>query len=315
MLQAASLLLGCALSRYLWEFDTTIASIVISITSSGAILYIFIVTAGTVDESCPYQTPSSQTLCYLLPKVRKILRPALRDTFRKSATITTIVTNTQCYLQAPRGQTRPSTRGAVRGIFCAIAIDARRLGRAMILLFAALPIGAYRIGSAIVASFVSPVRRVSPTLEQLLDQQIIALDLRCISWTLQSSSDKVVHLSALKHLVTMMPLADFDPTLAADCFNAFVSSTTVTVNNHKVVAVHVLEPLQRCLHCVFLTLFLISWSQTHLQVPSRMHADATSRFSQAWRFSAATSLTTHHERHPLFVHSRARASVFPVERL
>jgi hypothetical protein len=61
MLQAALLLLGCALSQYLWEVNITIASVVVGVTSFGAIFYIFIVIAGIVSEGCPYQTPAAHT--------------------------------------------------------------------------------------------------------------------------------------------------------------------------------------------------------------------------------------------------------------
>ena len=43
MLQAALLLLGCALSRYLWEINTTVASVVLGVTSIGVLLYLFII--------------------------------------------------------------------------------------------------------------------------------------------------------------------------------------------------------------------------------------------------------------------------------
>ena len=62
MLQVALLLLGCALSRYLWGIDTTVALVVLGITSLGVILLLFIVIAGATTESCPYQTPGSQLL-------------------------------------------------------------------------------------------------------------------------------------------------------------------------------------------------------------------------------------------------------------
>ena len=62
MLQAALLLLGCALSHYLWEINITVASIVIGVTSFGVIFYIFLITAGAASESCPYQTPGSVAL-------------------------------------------------------------------------------------------------------------------------------------------------------------------------------------------------------------------------------------------------------------
>ena len=62
MLQAALLLFGCALSRYLWETNTTIASVVLDATSFGLFLFLFIVVAGAVFPSCPYQTPGARLL-------------------------------------------------------------------------------------------------------------------------------------------------------------------------------------------------------------------------------------------------------------
>ena len=62
MLQSALLLLGYALSRYLWTIDLTVASVVIGITSIGSAFYVFIVIAGTITDNCPFQTPTSQIL-------------------------------------------------------------------------------------------------------------------------------------------------------------------------------------------------------------------------------------------------------------
>jgi len=73
ILQAALLLLGYALSHYLWEINVTVASVVIGFTSSCVLLYIFLIAAGSVYESCPYQTPGSNVLRYLS---RKVLFPA-----------------------------------------------------------------------------------------------------------------------------------------------------------------------------------------------------------------------------------------------
>ena len=57
MLQVALLLLGFALSRYLWEIDTTIAFVVVGVTSFGVFFYLFIFVAGATSDGCPYQTP------------------------------------------------------------------------------------------------------------------------------------------------------------------------------------------------------------------------------------------------------------------
>jgi len=61
-LQTALLLLGLALSHYLWGINTTVASVVLGFTSSGVLLFLFIVVAGTTSVSCPYQTPGAQIL-------------------------------------------------------------------------------------------------------------------------------------------------------------------------------------------------------------------------------------------------------------
>ena len=65
MLQVALLLFGCVLSRYLWDIDITVASVIIGVTSFGPMFYAFITVAGMVSASCPYQTPGSHILRYL----------------------------------------------------------------------------------------------------------------------------------------------------------------------------------------------------------------------------------------------------------
>jgi len=69
MLQAAVLLLGSALSYYLWGINITVASVILGVTSSGVIFYIILIAAGAADESCPYQTPGSNVIRYLNRKV------------------------------------------------------------------------------------------------------------------------------------------------------------------------------------------------------------------------------------------------------
>ena len=62
MLQFALLLLGCALSRYLWNIQRTVSGVVVGITSLGVLFYILILAAGVLYTSCPYQTPGSQII-------------------------------------------------------------------------------------------------------------------------------------------------------------------------------------------------------------------------------------------------------------
>jgi len=59
MLQFALLLLGCALSRYLWTISRTVAGVVVAVTLFGITSYIFLSLAAILYYNCPYQTPPS----------------------------------------------------------------------------------------------------------------------------------------------------------------------------------------------------------------------------------------------------------------
>ena len=60
MLQAALLLLGCALSKYLFTIDNHVAWVVVVFTAAGLVFYLFIVVAATISRDCPFQTPLSR---------------------------------------------------------------------------------------------------------------------------------------------------------------------------------------------------------------------------------------------------------------
>ena len=59
ILQCALVLLGFALSRYLWGVNRSISSVVISFTCFGFLFYTFIATASLLSFDCPFQTPFS----------------------------------------------------------------------------------------------------------------------------------------------------------------------------------------------------------------------------------------------------------------
>ena len=59
ILQFALLLLGFALSRYLWEVNRSVSSVVVGFTCFGFLFYLFIVTASVFSPDCPFQTPFS----------------------------------------------------------------------------------------------------------------------------------------------------------------------------------------------------------------------------------------------------------------
>jgi len=254
MLQAALLLLSCALSRYLWEVNVTVALVVVGVTSSGVIFFIFIIGAGTASESCPYQTPGSLALRYLWPKAKRILHSATSafgNASKKSKTIRTIKENVEYYDPWwSRDEIMPFLKDMVLEVPCAITIDVYHLGKAVVW---QPTVTIYQLICAIVMSLVLNLHSMPSTLEQVLDPQPTALDLRCISWMLQISLDKGVHLSTLKHLTTMMPLANFDPALVVDCFNTFIGC--ININKHKAAIVKGLEELAEVSALCFLRAF------------------------------------------------------------
>ena len=250
MLQAALLLLGCALSRYLWEVNITVASVILSVTSFGIFFFIFIVAAGAASENCPYQTPGSHALRFLWSRVQRIHwlgASVVVSAFQRSKVFKTTMKNFEWYHPWwSRNNIKPFLKATVLEVPRAFAIDVYHLGRAML---TTLSTGVCHLGPTMAILLVSLARKVRNRLRgapsipgQGLDQNTTALDFRCVSWILQTSLDKAVHLLTLKHLVTTPVLAAFNPTLVADCFDAFIGCIK-GVDNHKVVIVQGLEEL------------------------------------------------------------------------
>jgi hypothetical protein len=66
MLQIALLLLGYALSNYLFFINKVVASILIGFTTFGLLFYFLIISAATFSYNCPFQTPLSLILRFLI---------------------------------------------------------------------------------------------------------------------------------------------------------------------------------------------------------------------------------------------------------
>ena len=228
MLQAALLLLGCALSRYLWEIDTMIASVVLGVTSFGVIFYLFIVVAGSTSVSCPYQTPGSRIIrsatSALAPAAPALASAALavtlatRRAFEHSNVVRTVRKKERwAEPRLSRVNAEAFLKRVPRELPGALAIDCHRLGRAVVLLSVAF---IRRVHLRLVGALSTPARGSN--------QQITLLDSHCISWILQTSLDKSDHLSAVDYLATMTPLPDFDPALVSGCFGVLINCVKVT---------------------------------------------------------------------------------------
>jgi len=80
MLQLALLLLGYALSLYLWGINTTVASVVIGITSFGVVFYASFIIAGAASASCSYQTPGARILRHIHHHIHRHILPLIQTT-------------------------------------------------------------------------------------------------------------------------------------------------------------------------------------------------------------------------------------------
>jgi len=224
MLQAALLLLSCALSRYLWEINTTIALVIIAVTSFGFLFYLFIIAAGTASVTCPYQTPGASILRHILhrtlPHILQHTLPHILGRLRRAShTFLDYIRGTFAYyltVEVWRQEGWDCVIPAIYMLPIGLVVDTYHLGRSTALLL------------------IVTTRRLYvwlPSQLHPLTQGLDMLDLDCISWTLQTSLDKVVHQSTLEYLATMTTLAECDPSLVLACFNTLISCVKVT-NTH-----------------------------------------------------------------------------------
>ena len=83
ILQCALLLLGIALSRYLWEVSRSVSSVIIGFASFGLLFYLFIVTVSVFSFDCPFQTPPSLVIRFVVGFATPYWRK-LQDTLASS---------------------------------------------------------------------------------------------------------------------------------------------------------------------------------------------------------------------------------------
>ena len=261
MLQGALLLLGCALSRYLWEVNIVVASVVLGITSFGMALYLLIVIAGTAFESCPYQTPGASICRPIVHYVRYHLHPAVISSKLLDATQDTfthqVFHQLWKHFEHPWHSTHNITNLSwLLLIPFSLAFDFIQLATILIACFVT---GVYlKFGEVrwLLVSFCKSAYHWFTHAPQAcgLDQHTITLDLQCISWILQTSLDKLVHLVALKHLAAIPDLTQFNPTLVTGCFNVFTNC--IRVRDRRVVIKRGFEELATVSASIFLRTFL-----------------------------------------------------------
>jgi hypothetical protein len=116
-----------------------------------------------------------------------------------------------------------------------------------------------------------------------LDENTHLVDLQCVSWILWTSLDKTVHLSTLRHLLSIPTLDGIEPTLALTCFYIFTSCAGL--RNNRVVIVQGWEQLAMAsARCLFRTLEH-HFSSTDPRTPSVLE-DLRRRYNRVFPFNA-----------------------------
>jgi len=178
MLQLALLLLGCALSKYLWTIDHTVAGVIITVTLFGVTSYIILTLAATLYYNCPYQTPPSIL-------TRRIIR-YLTD----SDTIFTRSLRSLIVLL-------PSVNNLGR-IFACIRSGAHSALEG----FGCPPVIAGEVEHIPLAVVVASSTQIFGDIS--IDWDICRADIRCISWVLDSTTDADVILSTVRFAADMI---------------------------------------------------------------------------------------------------------------
>ena len=175
MLQLALLLLGCALSRYLWATSHTVAGVILAFTLFGITSYLIFSLAATLHYNCPYQTPPSV-----------LARAAIRYLTRHDATFVRSLRSLIAPLAPIRNLGRSLKRfsSGVRGVLVRLCH------------LPAIPEEVKHIPIATVV--VSPTRIFKDTS---INWEVCGADARCISWVLHSTTDPDVILSTVRFVV------------------------------------------------------------------------------------------------------------------
>jgi len=172
MLQLALLLLGCALSRYLWTISRTVAGVVVAMTLFGFTSYVFFTLAATLYYNCPYQTPPSA----LIRAVTRYVAHSDATFVRSLRSLTTPFLSIENPGRILR-RLRLGVRSALRSFHCTPA--------------------AGEVAEDIPLAII--VTEPTWVFEDVsVDWEACKADVRCISWILDSTTDTDVIFSTVR---------------------------------------------------------------------------------------------------------------------
>ena len=177
MLQFALLLLGCALSRYLWTISRIVGGVALAFTLLGATSYISFTLAATIYYDCPYQTPPSI-----------LTRTFTRYLAHSGSTFAQLVR----HLVASLINVYSSSVEALRRLHPGVRRVLRNLGCGS---------GAWDIEHIPLAVVDSPsfLSGVTP-----IDREVCKADVRCVYWVLNSTTDSDVIYSTVRFAADMI---------------------------------------------------------------------------------------------------------------
>ena len=176
MLQVALLLLGCALSKYLWTIDRTVAGFILAFTVLGVACYTFFTLAASFSYDCPYQTPLSTIIRGCIKYVGQGHSTLARSLQSLIGSFAAIYSHSTMNLRQILGRLQSSARGILRS-----------LGHAT-----ALPQETPQIPLAVVTE---PTR----IFEDIrIDRDGYKVEARCIAWVLYSTTDSDVIYSTVR---------------------------------------------------------------------------------------------------------------------
>jgi len=180
MLQLALLLLGCALSKYLWTISHTVAGVVVAVTIFGVSSYVFLTLAATLYYNCPYQTPPS----ILIRTIIKYLTHNHTNSTHALRSVTTPLPPMELGLRQTLRHLCTGVHSVLHSVGCIPGV----------------PGETEHIPLAIITSS-SPDRIFE---DVFVDWEVLKADIRCISWVLSSTTDADVIYSTVRFAADMI---------------------------------------------------------------------------------------------------------------
>ena len=179
MLQIALVLLGCALSQYLWTINRVVAGVIIAVTLFGFGFHLTVTIAAALSYDCPFQTPPSIAIRALADYISRH-SPSLTPRLRSSASRVLGIVRL------------PVTRSlSLRSLLAQVLMGTPRTSATRMGVIPEIPL-------ALVAE---PTRVFNGAH---VDWVTHGADARCVAWVLHSTTDHDVILSSVRFAADIM---------------------------------------------------------------------------------------------------------------